>query len=369
MKMHPNVKIKQDIQSYADHHSNLAKHLAAQAGADDIEAIEVGYIAQFKAQPQNFYNLNDFGADKMKSQWLDWKWAQSLGANNYQIGLGTDVGSLGLCYRRDLFKQAGLPTDRNAVSKLWPDWAHYLAAGKKYEAKAPANTHFFDSGSNIFNAIINQDPKAYYDNAGNVIVKSNPAVKNAWNTTIQMVQAGESAGLAAFTEEWNTGFKQGSFATVTCPAWMMAYIQDQAPKTKGKWDIASVPGGGGNWGGSFLALPKQGKHPKEAYDLAKFLTSPASELYIFKKAGNLPSEPALYKTPAMKSFKNPFFNNAPVGKIYTTAAVKLQPQITGAKTGDIQTAASNAIQRVEQKKQSPDQSWAQFLKDVDQIAS
>ena len=42
----------------------------------------------------------------------------------------------------------------------------------------------------------------------------------------------ESAGLAAFSNDWNTGYKKGTFATVTCPAWMMGYIQGQAPKTK-----------------------------------------------------------------------------------------------------------------------------------------
>ena len=45
---HPNIDIKEDIQSYSDHHSNLAKNLAVGSGADDIEAIEVGLIAQFK---------------------------------------------------------------------------------------------------------------------------------------------------------------------------------------------------------------------------------------------------------------------------------------------------------------------------------
>ena len=134
---------------------------------------------------------------------------------------------------------------------------------------------------------------------------------------MQAIQAHESAGLAAFSNDWNTGYKKGTFATVTCPAWMMGYIQGQAPKSKGKWDIASVPGGGGNWGGSFLTVPKQGSHTKEAYDLAKFLTSPASEAYIFKQTGNLPSQPALYKSKAITGFKNPFFNNAPVGKIFT----------------------------------------------------
>jgi cellobiose transport system substrate-binding protein len=117
---YPNISIKETISNYADHHNNLVKHLAAGSGAEDIVAIEVGFVAQFKAQPQNFYDLRQFGAESLKSQWLPWKWEQSLAANGSQIGLGTDVGSLAICYRRDLFEKAGLPTGRDEVSALWP---------------------------------------------------------------------------------------------------------------------------------------------------------------------------------------------------------------------------------------------------------
>jgi cellobiose transport system substrate-binding protein len=365
---HPNIDIKEDVQSYPDHHSNLAKHLAVGSGADDIESIEVGFIANFKSQPSNFVNMNKLGVKKLKNQWLDWKWRQSVAPNGAQIGLGTDVGSLAICYRRDLFKKAGLPTSRAAVSKLWPTWQQYVATGKRFQKHAPKGVSFFDSGSNVFNAMIGQLNPAYYNAKGKVVVGSNPKVKAAWALTMKAVQAHESAGLAAFSNEWNTGYKKATFATVTCPAWMMGYIQGQAPKSKGKWDIAAVPGGGGNWGGSFLTIPKQGSRPKEAYDLAKYLTSPASESYVFKQTGNLPSQPKLLKSKAVLGFKNPFFSNAPVGKIFGTSALKLKPQILGPHQGDIQTASTNAIQRVEQRKQSPAKSWKQFLKDVKAVA-
>ena len=366
---HPGVKIKEEIKSYPDHHSALANYLATGSGAADVSAVEVGFISQFKAQPQNFVNLRQFGAGKLKSRWLPWKWQQSLGRRGEQIGLGTDVGSLAICYRRDLFQQAGLPADRASVSKLWPTWQAFMSTGRKYQAKAPAGTRFFDSGSNVYNAMVGQLNPAYYDSSGKPIVASNAAVKRAWDLTMAGVQQGLSAGFAAFSNEWNTGFKKGAFATVTCPAWMMGYIQGQAPATKGKWDIAAVPGGGGNWGGSFLTVPKQSDHPKEAYELIEFLTSPASQAYVFKQTGNLPSQPALYASKAVANFKNPFFNNAPVGKIFTTSAKRLKPQITGPNQGDIQTASSRAIERVEQKKQSPDESWKQFLKDVKSVTS
>ena len=364
---HPNIDIKEDIQSYADHHSNLAKNLAVGSGADDVEAIEVGFIGQFKSQPGLFVNLNKYGAKKLKKRWLPWKWSQSL-AGGSQIGLGTDVGSLAICYRRDLFKKAGLPSSRAAVSRMWPNWSKYVAVGKRFQKHAPNGVSFFDSGSNVFNAMVGQLNPAYYTSKGKVIVGSNPKVRNAWSLVMQGIKAHESAGLSAFSTDWNTGYKTGKFATVTCPAWMMGYIQGQAPNTKGKWDIAAVPGGGGNWGGSFLSVPKQSAHQAEAVELIKYLTSPEAEKYIFKQTGNLPSQPALLKSPAVKGFKNPFFNNAPVGKIFATSAMKLKPQILGPHQGDIQTAATNATQRVEQHKQNPAQSWKQFLKDVKAVA-
>jgi cellobiose transport system substrate-binding protein len=368
MDAHPGVTIKEEIQDYGTHHSQLAQHIATGAGAADVEAIEVGFIPQFTAQSQNFVDLRQYGASSLKSLYLPWKYAQAVGKGGAVVGLGTDVGSLAICYRKDLFAKAGLPTNRAAVSKLWPTWQAYINTGKRYQAKAPKGTFFFDSGSNVYNAMVGQLNPAYYDASGKVIVASNPSVKAAYNLTISGWAAGEDAGLAAFSNDWNTGYKKGLFATVTCPAWMMGYIQGQAPATKGKWDIAATPGTGGNWGGSFLAVPKQSSHPDEAADLVKFLTSPSSLSYVFKQTGNLPSQTALLKSSAVQNFKNPFFSNAPVGKIFANSALRLKPQILGPHQGDIQNAASAAFQRVEQHKSNPTKSWGQFLKDVKNVA-
>jgi len=364
MASHPGITIKEDTEDYAPHHTALAQHLATGAGADDIEAVEVGFIAQFASQPQNFVDLRQYGASALKSRYPAWKYNQAVASNKAVIGLGTDVGSLGICYRSDLFKKAGLPTTPAALGKMWPTWQSFLSVGKKFQAKAPKGVKFIDSGSNLYNAIIAQANPAYYSSGGKVIASTNPKVQAAWNLTMQAISSGQDLGLSAFSNDWNTGFKKGTFATVTCPAWMMGYIQGQAPATKGKWNIADVPGGGGSWGGSFLTVTKQSSHPAEAADLVKFLTSPASELYVFKHTGNLPSEVPVLKSKAVQTFKNPFFSNAPVGSIFANSALKLTPQVLGPHQGDFQTAASNAIQRVEQHKQSAAASWKQFLKDV-----
>ena len=63
-----------------------------------------------------------------------------------------------VAYRSDLFKKAGLPTDRVAVRKLWPTWDAFIATGKKYVAKLTpaekkAGKGFIDDAGSIYAAV------------------------------------------------------------------------------------------------------------------------------------------------------------------------------------------------------------------------
>jgi cellobiose transport system substrate-binding protein len=367
-KAHPNVTVVERQEEYNQHHQQLAQHLAAGSGAADIVAIDEGFIVQFRSTPDKFVNLLDLGAGDIKDRWLPWKWAASLSADgNTQIGLGTDVGGLAMCYRKDLLEAAGLPADRQAVSAMWPDWQSFIATGQKFQA-AGTGVKWVDSATNMLNPIIAQQAVGYFDTSDQLVFDTNPGVKTAWDSTMEMIANKESAGLAAFSPEWNAGFKQGKFATVACPAWMMGYIKDQAPDTSGKWDVAAIPGGGGNWGGSFLAIPKESKNPQAAYDLAAYLTAPEQELRVFKETGNLPSLPALYTDPALTAFTNPFFSDAPVGTIFSDTAAALQPQYLGTKNGPVRQAVENVVREVENGSLSADEGWTKAIKAAQKAA-
>ncbi|MFG1942277.1 extracellular solute-binding protein [Nonomuraea sp. NPDC048826] len=367
-KTHPNVEIVENVTQFNDHHNNLVKRLATNAGAGDIEAVEVGYISTFTAQPQKFADLKEFGLDKRQGEYLDWKWLQGLSKDGQQVlGLGTDVGGLAMCYRKDLFKKAGLPEDREEVGQLWPTWEDYIATGKKFAAANVPGAKFVDSPGEIFRAMVNQAPIGLYDAQDTIIVDSNPDVKKAWDLSNQITSEGLTAKLAAFSPPWNTGFAKGSFATIICPAWMTGFIQEQAKDASGKWDIATVPGGSGNSGGSHLMVPKQSKHPKEAAELVDFLTSKDNQAKVFKETGTFPSIPSLYEDESIQTFTKPFFGDAPIGKIYSEAAKALKPQHLGPKEADVRVAIGNGLGRVEQGKQTPDEAWAQVLEDVKKI--
>ena len=77
---------------------------------------------------------------------------------------------------------------------------------------------------------------------------------------------------------------------MVCPSWMLGVIEGNAAGVKG-WDIANTfPGGGGNWGGSFLTVPTQGKNQDAAKKLADWLTAPEQQIKAFKAKGTFPSQ-------------------------------------------------------------------------------
>lgn len=359
---HPNVTIKEVRSDYATHHNNLTAHLTAGAGASDVELIEIGQISGFLGMADKFVNFKDESVDT--ANWTEATLRETTTADGKSlIGLPTDTGGLAICYRKDLLNQAGLPTDPAKVSALMPTWQDYVTTGEKFLAKAPKGVKWFDAGGNLFNGILGNEATTFYDASGKVVADANPAVRQAWDLTSKAIKAGESAGLAAFSAEWNTGFQRGQFATTTCPSWMLGYIRTNAPETKGKWNIATVPGGSGNWGGSFTTVPTQGKHVKQAVELAKWLTAPAQDITVYKTLGNFPSAVSTWSKPEVADATAPFFSDAPVGKIFPESLKNAPVQVYGPQWGIIGTAFGNGLNTVERGK-DPNAAWAAAMKDI-----
>ena len=268
----------------------LAKSVATGAGAADVEAIEVGFIAQFKAQPDRFVNLRQYGAGTLKDRWLSWKWAQALGRKGEIVGLGTDVGSLAICYRRDLFQKAGLPTNRAAVSKLWPTWSSFIQAGRRFQAQGAEGSHFFDSGSNVYNAM-SARPPGVLRRARQRHRRDEPGGEGSMGPDHAGIAAGQSAGFAAFSERLEHGLQEGQLRHRDVPRVDDGLHPGPGPGDQGQVGYRRDPGNGGNWGGSFLTVPTQSKNAAVAADLVEFLTSPASA-GVHLQADRQPAQPA-----------------------------------------------------------------------------
>ena len=370
-KAHPNIHIKHNKTGQGGpYHTALLTKLAGGSGLEDVAAIEEGHLSDVLDKSRLFNNLKDIGPkDVTKDRWLGWKYDAAVAKDGTLIGYGTDIGPLAMCYRKDLFAAAGLPSEPDAVKSMFASWDSYFAAGDQYVQKT--KKPWFDSDSQIFNAMVNQLDTGYIDKNDKLAIESNSQIKQRWDQVTAAGARGQTAKLVAFSNEWNSGFKTGAFATKTCPSWMIGVIKEQSgPENSGKWAVADAfPNGGGNWGGSYLSVPKQSKHPKEAAELAAWLTAPEQQIKAFKAKGTFPSQAKALDAPELLSSTEAYFGGAKVGEIFGNRARKVgQAQYKGPGDGQIQeNATSPALQAVEGGK-SAEEGWKQAVDAAKKIA-
>ncbi|WP_202919108.1 ABC transporter substrate-binding protein [Saccharothrix deserti] len=361
---HPDVDVKlTEVGSSVETAQALTTALAG-GKVPDLVLIQGDDLPKFVQQPQNFVDLRTLGADDIKGDYLDWVFKQSVAKDGEVLGIPTDVGGMAMVYRTDLFAAAGLPTDREAVSALWPTWDDYIETGKRY--KQQTGKAFVDNAAtSVFYQAVNQVSQKYYDNnERKPVYDSNPEVRAAFDLGIKAATSGITAGQTSFETAWSAGMAQGQYATVAAPSWMLNSIRSTAPDTKGKWDIARIPGGSGNWGGSYLAIPKRAQNPQAAWNYIKEMQSPQGQLEHFGRVGALPSTPSVYKDEKLATAKDPFFSDAPTGTIYTDSLLELKPFYIGPDSATIGQEFLNSITNVEQAGGNPATAWDDAVRNI-----
>lgn len=343
---------------------NFFTKLGAGSGLADIEAVEVDWFAEMMQYSDKLADLTD---PAVADRWVDWKTAAATDADGRLVAYGTDIGPQAVCYRADLFEAAGLPTDRDEVAALLEgDWDRYFEVGQQYVDASGAA--WFDSAGATYQGMINQVEFAYEEADGTVIATENPEVKQIY-TDVLTASETLSAHLSQWSDDWFAGLSNGAFATMLCPGWMLGVISGNAPDVTG-WDVANVfPGGGGNWGGSYLTVPAQGQNIEEAKKLAAWLTAPEQQMSAFAAAGTFPSQVEAYESTELQEATNEYFNNAPVGQILIerSQAIEVAP-FKSVKYFPINDALQRALTRVDvDGTDTIDSSWELFVADVNAL--
>ena len=372
MKLHPNVTIEEtSVEQAADYYKALQTRLAAGSGLADIQGIEIGFVSDIVTNHAD--QFEDFSqrenADEVKDTFYDWKYEEATTEDGRVLGLGTDSGPQALCFRKDLFQQAGLPTDRAQLGELWKDWDGFIEVGKQYASSPtkPAGSAFLDSVSSIFSAAVRQGDQAYNDEDGNPALETSDGVESAWAYATEAADADLSAGLMQFGDAWNSAFANGAFATIACPAWMLGYITSQAGDAgAGTWDIAPLPGQASNWGGSWLGVPTDAEDKEAAMDLVEWLTAPEQQIKMFTSEAHFPSSPVAAEDPQVADATDEYFSNAPVGQIFGESAANLKFTPIGPYDTQIQQAFTTALTSVEAQGTDPDAAFQDALDAAEQ---
>jgi cellobiose transport system substrate-binding protein len=367
MAEHPNVRIEAEVagdeQTY---YTALQTNLAAGSGLKDIQGIEIGRAAEIVDTQSDMFA--DFSTMTGNDHFLPWKLNQVTTPDGEILGLGTDIGPMAVCYRKDLFEQAGLPTDREEVSQLWQnDWSEYVDAGERFMANSQnGEIAYMDSSSALFNAMIYGHSEQFYNPGGELIYAENPVVTEAWDLASRVASAGITAALPQFLPGWDPGLANSTFATTVCPAWMLGHIIEKAgEENAGKWDVARAPQGA-NWGGSFLGVIEDSPVKEEAMELVAWLTEPEQQAYLFQELGNFPSSQEAIESPEVTEATSEYFSGAPIGEIFGQAALEIPAeQVLGPKDGTIKDLFAQSLQQIESQGKSPDDAWADIEENIE----
>ena len=329
------------------------------SGLADVEAVEIDWFTE----AMQYSDLLAPVPDDLKGRWLDWKEASATDADGNLIAYGTDIGPQGICYRSDLFAAAGLPTDRAEVAALFDgDWENFFDIGDQY--KAATGKPFIDSANSVLQGIVNQLDVAYEDPDGTIVATENPDIEDAYKTVVEKAVP-ISAYAGQWSEDWNASMAGGEFAAMLCPGWMLGVISGNAPDIAG-WDIADAfPGGGANWGGSYLTVPANGANVEAAQQLADWLTAPETQLKAFANAGTFPSQTEALASDDLASATNEYFNDAPTGEILTDRANAITvTTFKGAQYFQFHDALQNAVTRVFDGLEDESTSWNTWVTEV-----
>lgn len=355
---HPGIDVEIVTHQYDDIVPNLMTSFATRSDAPDLVLLEDVQLNRMKRFQNNFYNLYDFGDERV--HFLDWQWRQGENREgDFLFGLPVGTGPVALAYRHDLFAKAGLPSEREQVAATIRTWDDLERAGLLLKQKTGAA--LFDNLTNVYVTYFNQ-----YEEPSSNPEALLPRVKEAWDRAIRFQRLGLSAGLQSQTPAWAEGAVNDRFAAVLGPSWMHGLMKKNAPATAGKWDLARAPGRPANWNGTYLAVPKSSRYPREAYELARWLTAPAQQLSNFIANGNFPSTPETFSSMQFLQAQDSFFHDAPVGQIYSYTALRYKPGYEEEDLSEIDRRVRDGLLNVESEGADPEQIWQAIYRQIEQ---
>ncbi|MFS8097118.1 ABC transporter substrate-binding protein [Lentzea alba] len=335
----------------------LLAALSGEAYLPDITMLGDGISTYFSATDR-FADLNALGAAQDEPKYLPWKWQAGRSPDGFQLGFPIDIGPAALYYRHDLFGEAGLPTEPDAVSSALSTWDDYFEFAQRVKEKLPGRYLITDTKM-VFTYSLAQEKQKYLDRQNRYLADQSQ-VRRAWDRAVKAFQLGLTAGYAgSATGEgidrlaaWNTG-KEIAFVNAS---WITGNIKQSAAATSGRWRVCRPPGGPGNQGGSFLAITKYCPDPQGAYDIVKWVLSPENLAASYVELGLFPSSPAAFSDPRVLAPEE-FFGGQVTMEVFGKIAEEVQPVYFSPYDISISDTYTDELTNVESAGKDPDRAW------------
>ncbi|WP_338682673.1 extracellular solute-binding protein [Streptomyces acidiscabies] len=319
-KKYPAVKVKiVNAGQGTPQYTKLRTALKAGSGAPDLVQMEYQAIPTFTIT-NNLLDLRPYGAEALKSTFVEWTWGQVTGTGGEVWAIPQDTGPMGMLYRKDIFDKHGIQ-----VPKTWDEFA--AAARKLHQA---------DPDVYLTNLAANQ-PAAWHGllwQAGSkpYVSRSKGEIAISVDDAVSKKLGAYWGGLAKegvigvepdFTDGWYAALNKGKYATWLTAAWAPAFLSGSAKDTAGNWRAAPLPQwdaakpSSGNWGGSTTAVIRGTKNAVQAAVFAQFLNSdPVSAKMFATEQFFFPATKALLADPSFTGDAPAFYGGQKVNEVF-----------------------------------------------------
>lgn len=326
---YPNIRV--EIQGYPtanDAYLNTLQRAMLSGSGPDVAMIEISMMALLRERPQwvdlsqSPYNAGDLLAD-----FADFTVQNVTLENGKIVAIPKHTGPGGMFYRRDIFEEAGLPTEPDAIADLFADWDTFIAEGQKLVI--PNERWVIGNGEEIVRAMMAQSGISYFDEAGNLQF-DHPVFREALEKVKVAADAGLISPFSAWTPEWQGAFQRGQLATIFYGNWFggllkRAYASDQG----GLWGVAAAAPVEGNRsfnsGGDYIGILDTSDNKEAAWAFVQWLVT--NDVSLQQQYQNDDLYPAYM--PATESdwinFADPYYDGQNVNEIFSAVQEGMIP--------------------------------------------
>jgi multiple sugar transport system substrate-binding protein len=347
-KTHPKetVRLVELPESADQQRQQMVQNAQTKSDAYTVLNLDVVWTAEFAANrwvtplPKDQFALNKFLPSAVQTG--------EYRGNMYAAPWKTDAGLL--YYRKDLLKNAGITTPPKTWAELQSDCGKIKGVGcyggqfDKYEGLTCNFSEAVDSAGGMV-----------VDDQGKPNVNT-PQAKQGLNFLVQGFKSGmiPKAAITYEEEDARRAFEKGDLVFLRQWPYQWA-LSSKAPKVKGKFDVAPLPGltgpGAPTLGGHNLAISSFAKNKATALDFIKYLTSEDTERLNLIASSEAPTLASLYDEPALRQ-KFPYL---PTLK---ASLLNAKPRPKAVRYNDVTTAIQESVYSALTGKTSTDQALA-----------
>lgn len=341
-EIHPNVEIELAFQQGSDYNQMLTTALAAGTGAPDIAMMEQAWVGRYK-ESTGFENLLEapYNMGEMKDDFVGMKWNLALSADGERlVGVVWDIGPASMFYRRDVFEDAGLPSEPEEVEELMSTWDGVMEAAEAIHI--PGERWLFPNAFSLYTwNFMNRE--FYNENLEFSLEKE--GAREGLETAIEMRKNGWDAQYDLTATEYQSALNEGKLGAHVSGCWFGGFLKTFiAADTSGLWGITRLPGNidDSNWGGSYVGIPTQSQNKDAAWAFILYsMATKEGQNGMFEAVDYFPGYIPAWDDPIYEA-EDPFFGGQKVRAKWVEISKNLQPSFSTPMDSTVESILNEA---------------------------